>query len=327
LLGTSASAPSVHRGLAANVVMVKEFRFLIDCGEGTQRQILRSGIGFKKLNRILITHGHLDHILGLAGLLSTFMRWESMEEMEIYGGTAALNRIQDLIFGIVLHGEEPPMPIHLVDLKPGTFFEDKDFTVSAFPVTHRGTGCLGFTFQEKPRRPFLVEKAEALGVPPGPERALLVRGEPLTLADGRLINPDDVLGPDLPGARYVHIGDVGRTDNIVEYVRDAHALVIESTYLNDEAEMAMHFGHLTAGQAARLAVQANVQTLILTHLSRRNRERDVLAEAQAIFPNTYVARDFDHFVIAKDKPVQKLPRESSRGTQNQPQPDDSATPD
>ena len=139
-LGTSASAPSVHRGLAAQVVMVKEYRFLIDCGEGTQRQILRSGIGFKKLNRILITHGHLDHILGLAGLLSTFIRWESMEELEIYGGKAALDRVYDLVHGIVLHGEEPPVPIHLVDLKPGIFFDDKDFSVSAFPVTHRGPG-------------------------------------------------------------------------------------------------------------------------------------------------------------------------------------------
>ncbi len=305
-LGTSASAPSVHRGLAAHVVMVKEYRFLIDCGEGTQRQILRSGIGFKRLSRILITHGHLDHILGLAGLLSTFMRWESMDELEIYGGKWALDRVQDLIYGIVLRGEQPPMPIHLIDLQPGVFFEDKDFSVSAFPVTHRGPGCFGFVFQEKPRRPFLVDKAEALGIPPGPERAQLVRGSAITLADGRRIEPDAVLGPDLPGARYVHIGDVGRTDNIVEYVQDAHALVIEATYLNDEAELAHQFGHLTAAQAARLALEANVKTLILTHISRRSREREVLAEAQAIFPATYVARDFDAFVIAKDRPVQKV---------------------
>src|SRR5450432_638672 len=157
-LGTSASAPSVHRGLPAQIVMAKEFRFLIDCGEGTQRQILRSGVGFKRLNRILITHGHLDHILGLAGLLSTFIRWEATEELEIYGGKAALDRVQDLVFGIVLNGEKPPVPIHLIDLKPGIFFDDKDFTVSAFPVTHRGPGCFGFTFQEKSRRPFLLEK-------------------------------------------------------------------------------------------------------------------------------------------------------------------------
>jgi len=178
--------------------------------------------------------------------------------------------------------------------------------VSAFPVTHRGPGCFGFTFQEKPRRPFLNEKAAALGVPMGPERAKLVRGEAITLADGRVIQPDDVLGPDLPGARYVHIGDVGRTDNIVQYVRDAHALVIESTYLDAESEMARLFGHMTAAQAARLAVEANVKTLILTHISHRSRERDVLAEARAIFPNTYVARDFDRFVISKEKPVERI---------------------
>src|SRR5215813_2626741 len=142
-LGTSASAPSVHRGLPAHVLMVNEYRFLIDCGEGTQRQILRSGIGFKRLNHILITHGHLDHILGLAGLLSTFVRWESTDELEIYGGRWALSRVHDLVYGIVLRGEEPPIPIHLVDLDTGLFFEDKDFTVSSFPVTHRGPGCFG----------------------------------------------------------------------------------------------------------------------------------------------------------------------------------------
>jgi ribonuclease Z len=308
-LGTSASAPSVHRGLASQVVMAKEYRFLIDCGEGTQRQILRSGIGFKKLNRILLTHAHLDHILGLAGLLSTFIRWESMDSLEIYGGKATLDRVYDLIFGIVLHGQEPPIPIHLVDLQTGVFFDDKDFTISAFPVTHRGAGCFGFVFQEKPRRPFLVEKAESLGIPNGPQRAVLVRGNPITLADGRVIQPDEVLGPDLPGARYVHIGDIGRTDNVREFVQDAHALVIESTYLNEEAEMAKAFGHMTAAGAAKLAAEANVKTLILTHISRRSRERDVLAEAQAIFPNTYVARDFDMFSIAKDKPVEKLGRD------------------
>src|SRR5258708_40192983 len=115
-LGTSASAPSVHRGLPAHVVMVNEYRFLIDCGEGTQRQLLRSGIGFKKLNRILLTHGHLDHILGLGGLLSTFIRWESMEELEIYGGKMAPDWIHRLIFCVVLPAEKPPGPHHPIDV-------------------------------------------------------------------------------------------------------------------------------------------------------------------------------------------------------------------
>lgn len=314
-LGTSASAPSVHRGLSSHVLMVKEYRFLIDCGEGTQRQILRSGIGFKKLNRILITHSHLDHILGLAGLLSTLLRWESLEELEIYGSSWALNRVRDLIYNIVLHGDTPPVPIHLVDIKPGLFFDEKDFTVSAFPVSHRGPGCLGYIFQEKPRRPFLVERAEALGVPPGPERARLVRGEAVTLENGHVVRPDDVLGPDLPGARYVHTGDMGATDAVVQHLREAHALVTEATYLEEEAGMAAQFGHLTAAQAARLAIAANVQTLILTHVSRRSRERDILAEAQAIFPRTFVARDFDRFLIAKDRPVEKIILEKPRDPQ------------
>jgi ribonuclease Z len=211
-----------------------------------------------------------------------------------------------LIFSIVFREEMPPVPVNLIELLPGVLFEDQDFSVSAFPVTHRGGGCYGFAFQEKSRRPFMVEKAEALGVPHGPERAKLVRGQAVTLADGRTIQPDDVLGEDTPGARLVHIGDVGRIDNIVDYVGNAHALVIEATYLHAESDLARRHGHLTASMAARLAQEAQVGTLILTHVSRRNRERDVLAEAQAIHPDTFVARDFDRFIIHKGKPVQKV---------------------
>jgi ribonuclease Z len=305
-LGTSASAPSVHRGLSAHVLMAKEYRFLIDCGEGTQRQILRSGIGFKKLSRILITHGHLDHILGLAGLFSTLIRWESMDEYEIYGSRWALERVHDLIFGVVLRNDRAPVPIHFKELKPGMFFEDKDFTISAFSVQHRGPGCLGYLFQEKPRRRFLAEKADALGIPFGPERARLVRGEAITLADGRHIDPESVLGPDIPGAKYVHTGDIGVTSDILELTRDAHALTIEATYLSTDADLAESFGHMTAAGAAQLAKEANVDTLLLTHISRRSRERSILNEAQAIFPNTYVARDFDRFRIDKERGVSKV---------------------
>ncbi len=302
-LGTSASAPSVYRGLSAQVVKHNEYRFLIDCGEGTQRQILRSGIGFKRLNKILITHGHLDHILGLGGLLSTFLRWEAINEIEILGGKWALERIRDLLFRVVLRGRRPPMPLHLTEIKPGVIFEAGDFSVSAFSVYHRGPDCFGYLFEEKSRRPFLPEKAEVLGIPPGPWRRDLVNGTPATLPDGRVIDPEDVLGPARPGTRLVHVGDVGRTSDLLDVCQGADALVIEATYLQTEADLAGNFAHLTARQAAELAVKAGVKHLFLTHISRRYRERDVLAEAREVFPTARVVRDLDAYQIKRGECV------------------------
>lgn len=296
-LGTSASAPSVKRGLSAQVIQHDEYRFLIDCGEGTQRQILQSGIGFKRLSRILITHGHLDHILGLAGLLSTFMRWETIESMEIYGGKAALERIHDLLYGVVLRGVQPPMPIQMIPLEPGVFFQESDFRITAFPVYHRSPDSLGFLFEENARRPFLPEKAEELRIPPGPWRRDLVEGKAVTLPDGRVIEPDMVLGELKLGTRLAYIGDVGSVDSLVEVVRGVDTLVTEATYLEEERDMARQFAHLTARQAADLARRAGVRRLILTHISRRYREKDVLQEAQAVFPDTAVARDFDTYTV------------------------------
>lgn len=298
-LGTSASAPSVHRNLPSLVVKHDEHRFLIDCGEGTQRQILQSKIGFKRLNRILITHGHLDHILGLAGLLSTFMRWESIDTLDIYGGKGALDRVYDLLYGVVLRGQEPPMPLNLHPIEPGLLIEEADFTVSAFSVSHRGPDNFGYLFEEKARRPFLVEKAEAFGIPNGPLRRELVEGRSITLADGRRVEPESVLGDLRPGTRLAIIGDVGDTTSLLPACSGVDTLVMEGTYLEEEAEMARQFGHMTARRSATFAREAGVGQLVLTHLSRRYREKDILTEAQAVFENTHIARDFDTIQVRR----------------------------
>lgn len=298
-LGTSASAPSVHRGLSAHMIMHQDYRFLVDCGEGTQRQILRSGLGFKRLDKILITHSHLDHILGLGGLLSTFARWEAVDRIEIWAGESSLQRIHDLIYRVVLKGGRTQLKVELKELTPGLIMEDHSFELHAFPVPHRGTSSFGFIFAEKTRRPFLAEKASDLGVPIGPQRRNLVLGKSVTLSNGQNINPDDVLGPPRAGAKLVHVGDASHVDDIVDFCQGADALVIESTYLEREHELASRFGHLTAHQAATLAVTANVRKLYLTHLSRRYREREVLAEAQEVFREVSVARDFDRFLVKR----------------------------
>jgi ribonuclease Z len=299
-LGTSASAPSIQRGLSGQIVSHNEYRFLVDCGEGTQRQILQSGKGFKRLTRALLTHGHLDHILGLGGLLSTFLRWEAIEEFEVFGSKRTLERVRVLLYDVVLRGKQTPMPLRLVEIKPGVIFEAEDFTVTAFDVSHGRAESLGYVFEEKARRPFLAEKADALGVPFGPERRDLVDGKEIILPDGKRVTPDEVLGDWEKGSKLVIVGDTGKTDNLIEVCKDADAVVIESTYMDEEEDMAKQFSHLTARMGAELAIKAGVKKLILTHISRRYRGKDVLAEAQSVFPNTVVARDFDTYIIKKE---------------------------
>jgi ribonuclease Z len=302
-LGTSASAPSVQRGLSSALVLCNEYRFMIDCGEGTQRQLLRSGLGFRRLDRIFLTHGHLDHILGLGGLASTLGRWEAMDELSIFGGESALNRVQALMAVVFGASQMTNVGVLLNRIEPGEIFDASHFTVTAFPVSHRGEGCFGYLFAEKTRRPFLADRAEALGVPHGPVRRDLAAGLPATLPDGRTIQPDEVLGEAQPGARLCFVGDVSHTGPVHAYAEGADLLAIEATYLHADRKLAKQYGHITAAAAARLAHNCGVRHLVLHHVSRRYPVHDLLAEAQAIFPNTTVASDFDLFRVAKDKPI------------------------
>lgn len=277
---------------------------MIDCGEGTQRQILRSGLGFRRLDKILLTHGHLDHILGLGGLASTLGRWETMEELNIFGGAQTVRRVSGLMNVVFGNQQMSGLGVSLNIMEAGVIFEDKQFVLTSFPVNHRGADCFGFTFQERTRRPFLADKAEKLGVPYGPQRRELVLGNPITLHDGIVVEPDDVLGEPQTGTKLCFIGDVSHTGPLHKIVESADALVIEATYLEKDKDLARKHGHITAASAARLARNADIKQLILHHVSRRYRVAEILAEAQNIFPATVVAADFDLLQIRRNQPVQ-----------------------
>ena len=295
-LGTAASAPTIERSLISTMVLSRERRFLIDCGEGTQRQIMRSGMGFKRLDQILLTHGHLDHILGLAGIAATMARWGNLSSLTIYGGRWALERVRALM-DVVLRGDEVALEVRYVLIHSGLLLSDEYLQVWAIPVNHRGPGNFGFIFQEPAHRPFLAEKAAALGVPAGPERRRLVMGDPVTLPSGQVIHPDDVLGPSQPGTKLAYIGDAAQVDHLVEPLQEADALVIESTYLARDAALARQFGHLTALEAAQLAREAGVGHLYLTHVSQRYPTAAILDEASAAFPRVTVVSDLERVSI------------------------------
>ena len=276
---------------------------MIVWGEGTQRQLLRSGLGFRRLDKILLTHGHLDHILGLGGLASTLGRWEALEELNISGGRIAMMRVQALMEVVFGAGNIPAAGISLNVIAPGLIFEDKNFTLTAHPVQHRGPDCFAYTFEERTRRPFLADQAEAMGLPQGPVRRQLANGETVVLPDGRIIDPESVLGPPQRGARLCFVGDVSHTGPLHKIVEGADLLAIEATYLESDRELARQHGHITARAAARLARNAGVRDLVLHHVSRRYRSQEILAEAQEVFPNVHVASDLDAVEVRKERPA------------------------
>ncbi len=288
-LGTSGSMPTAHRAPTALLVRRGGERLLFDCAEGTQRQLLVSSIGLIELREVFLTHYHADHYLGLPGMLKTFALRGREVPITIYGppGLRDLFGALRRIFGRLTYEYE------LIDLRPGDALERDGYRLETFPVAH-GVSALGYALVEEPRPGrFDVEAADALGVPAGPERGALQRGEPVALAGGRVVRPEQVLGPPRPGRKVALTGDTAPSAVVVEAVRGADVLVHEATFLEEERERARETAHSTALDAAEIAREAEVGLLALTHLSNRYFGPEVAREARAVFPDTIVPRDFD----------------------------------
>jgi ribonuclease Z len=288
-LGTSGSMPTGQRAPAALLLRRGGERLLFDCAEGTQRQLLRSNVGLIELREVFLTHYHADHYLGLPGMLKTFALRGREVPITIYGppGLRELFGALRRIFGRLTY------TVELKELRPGDELIRDDYRLATFAVAH-GVSAVGYALVEdaRPGR-FDVQAADALGVPSGPERGALQRGESVTLADGTTITPDKVLGPARPGRKVVIAGDGGPAESVIDAARNADVLVHEATFCEDERERARETQHSTAHEAAGVARAAEVELLALTHLSNRYFGGEVAREARTIFPNTVVPRDFD----------------------------------
>jgi ribonuclease Z len=288
-LGTSGSVPTAQRAPSALLLRRGGERLLFDCGEGTQRQLLRSSVGLPELPEVFVSHFHADHYLGLPGMLKTFALRGREVPLTVYGprGLKELFSTLRRVFGRL------PYPLELVELQPGDVLERGEYNLVTFPVAHAAES-LGFALVEHPRPGrFDVAAADALGVPSGPERGLLQAGESVQLADGRVVTPDEVLGQPRPGRRVVLSGDTAYSPLVLEAARGAEVLVHEATFLDKERERAGETAHATALEAAELAREAEVGLLALTHLSNRYFGPEVAREARTIFPDTVVPKDFD----------------------------------
>jgi ribonuclease Z len=285
--GTAGSVPTARRGLPALLLRAGGHRILIDCGEGTQQQLLRS-VGLPELDAVFITHFHLDHWLGLLGMLKTFDLRGREKPLIVYG-PPGLQRLFGVLRPIL---GRTGYPLELVDLEPHADVRFASFLITPFPVKHR-IEAYGYAFveDERPGR-FDVEAARSLGVPEGPEWGRLQRGEPV-----RGVLPEQVMGATRPGRRIVISGDTAPCQAVEVFAHGADVLVHEATFMEDERARARETAHSTARQAAEIARDAQVSLLALTHLSTRYFPREVRDEARAVFPNTVVPRDFEEIAV------------------------------
>jgi ribonuclease Z len=285
-LGTSASAPTAGRAPTALLVRRGGDRLLFDCAEGTQRQLMRSSLGLPDIESIFLTHYHADHTLGLP---KTFALRGRETALTVYGPPGLRELLGDLrrVFGKVAY------PLETVEVRPGEALERDGYRILVFPV-HHGVSAVGYAIDE-PDRPgeFDADAADALGIPFGPERGALQRGESVTLPDGNVVTPDTVVGAARRGRRIVLSGDTAPVDTVRVLAEGADVLVHEATFSEEERERAEETLHSTARQAGEIAAAAGVRLLALTHFSPRYLGPELLEEAQAVFPATVAPRDYD----------------------------------
>ena len=291
-LGTSASLATKERGLPGGLLLCDSVRGMIDCGEGTARQLSVSGIGPQNISLIWLSHSHLDHYLGIAGLLWSLEITAPSTIMSVFCNLETASKVRRLVDCCGL--DSVSIRIHAID--EGVFLKTRHAQWRTFSV-HHTVPTLGLVIEEEPHRPFLASVAEELGVPVGPVRARLAAGKSVTLATGQKIKADDVLGPSRPGRKMVYVPDTENFEGLVDVCRGADLLVCESTYLGEAHALAKEFKHMTAKDAANLAKRAAVKQLVLTHISPRVNPSEAQTEARAIFEATSVAHDFSVVMV------------------------------
>jgi ribonuclease Z len=288
-LGTAAACPTVERNVSAIAVQREGEMLLFDCGEGTQRQMMRYGVGFS-FREIFLTHYHADHVLGVTGLVRTLGLMDRQEGLTIYGPRPAGRVIGSLLtVGI----ERARFPVEIIELAPGDCLSRSEYDLTVFATDHRAD-TVGFALVEHERKGrFNPDRARELGIPEGPLWGKIHRGESVTLDDGRTLGPEELVGPPRPGRTLVYSGDTRPHPSVIQHAHNADLLIHEATFGEDEKDRAAETGHSTARQAAEIARMAKVRRLVLTHISARyTREApELLEEARAVFPETTVARD------------------------------------
>ena len=289
-LGTSASRPTVERGVSAIAVVREGETFLFDCGEGTQRQMMRYGVAFG-LKDIFFSHMHVDHMLGVVGLMRTMALQGREDLLRLWGpaGSAKMLRRAE-----TLGADRVSFPVEIRELEPGQSIRRDGYSIVAFAADHCRTPALGFSIVEELRLGrFNPDRARELGIPEGPMWGRLHRGHRVTMDDGREIDPSELVGPTRPGRKLVITGDTRPCAATIQAAEGADLLVHEATFTDEDAARAAETGHSTAREAAEVAARAGVRRLILTHISARY-SRDVSElerEAREVFAPTHIARD------------------------------------